>query len=108
MPERLSIGDFSTHLHTRFLVANLENYELELVEVTDHSNAKLEQFSVVFIGVLSPWLPQGVYKLIHARIGEHELFLVPLGPDAAGMRYEASFSRLIGLSNATDGSPELP
>lgn len=95
MTVRLSIGDFAPHLHTRFRVAHRENCELELAEVSDNSNAKLEQFSLIFTGAASPWLPQGTYRLNHAQMQECELFLVPIGPDAAGMRYQAVFSRLI-------------
>jgi hypothetical protein len=101
MSETLTLNDFSPHLHSRFRVSQADNYELELTEVTDHSNAQLEQFSLIFLGVPSPWLPQGSYRLVHQRIGECELFLVPIGPDAAGMRYQAVFSRFIR-------NPEVP
>lgn len=37
-------------------------------------------------------LPQGTFKLRHEQLGELEMFLVPLGPDAGGMRYEAVFT----------------
>src|SRR5271165_7446053 len=94
MPEVLTVQNFVPHLRTRFLVAQVEGYELELAEVTDHSNGQLEQFSLIFTGNPSPWLPQGLYKLVHSQMGECELFLVPIGPDAAGMRYQAVFSRL--------------
>jgi hypothetical protein len=33
-------------------------------------------------------------------MGECELFLVPLGADASGMRYEAAFSRFIDAPGA--------
>jgi hypothetical protein len=94
MPEQLSMKDFARHLQTRFTLAAPKNYALELEEVTDHSNAQLEQFSLVFIGAASPWLQQGSYKLTHAQMQECELFLVPIGPGGDGMRYQAIFSRL--------------
>lgn len=37
-------------------------------------------------------LPQGTFALDHATLGRLEMFLVPLGPDALGMRYEAIFT----------------
>ena len=95
MPEKLTVNDFAPHLHTHFRVSQPDNYELELVEVADHSNAQLEQFSLIFTGIASPWLSQGSYKLVHAQMGECELFLVPIGPDAGGMRYQAVFSHFI-------------
>ena len=101
MPENLTLNDFALYLNTRFRVATLEDYELELAEVTDHSNAQLEQFSLIFTGIPSPWLQQGSYKLVHPRLGECELFLVPIGPDGAVMRYQAVFSRF----NRKTGAP---
>jgi hypothetical protein len=35
--------------------------------------------------------PQGCYTFTHPDLGAFELFVVPLGPDAAGLRYEAVF-----------------
>jgi len=35
---------------------------------------------------------QGIYPILHPDIKELNLFLVPIGPDANGMRYEAVFS----------------
>ena len=93
MSQVLIAQDFVPHLHTRFQVEQAEDYELELAEVTDHSNGQLKQFSLIFTGNPSPWIPQGLYKLVHSQMGECELFLVPIGPDAAGMRYQAVFSR---------------
>lgn len=91
----LTLGDFAEHLHTRFLVAGEGDQELVLTSATDLSNDRLEQFSLVFTGKASPWLPQRLYRLTHAGMGEIELFLVPIGPVAAGMQYQAAFSRFI-------------
>jgi hypothetical protein len=94
MSERLTIREFAAHLHARFQVAQVDGCELELTEINDCSNAQLEQFSFIFTGTASPSLPQGLYNLVRPRIGEYEL-LVPIGPDAVGMRYEAAFSRFL-------------
>ena len=95
MSGKLTSRDFVPHLHTRFRVTQVQDYELELTEVTDRSNAQLEQFALIFTGIVSPWIPQGSYTLVHPQMKECELFLVPIGPDATGMRYEAAFSRFI-------------
>jgi hypothetical protein len=50
------------------------------------------QFSLIFTGPASPFLPQGTYELHHAELGELSLFLVPLGPQVDAMRYEAAFA----------------
>jgi len=49
-------------------------------------------FSVVFRGPMTPMLPQRIYRLAHDELGEFELFIVPLGPDREGLRYEAVFT----------------
>jgi len=95
MAELLTADDFTPYIDTRFQVDADSNFELVLTSVTDYSNAQLEQFSLAFVGQASPWLPQGQYKLKHVQMGECDLFLVPNGPDAGGMHYEAAFSRFL-------------
>ncbi|MCO6457613.1 MAG: hypothetical protein J5I93_20110 [Pirellulaceae bacterium] len=51
-----------------------------------------QAFSLVFRTRDSRILPQRLYQLEHPRLGCHALFLVPLGPDGQGMRYEAIFN----------------
>jgi hypothetical protein len=71
---------------------------VELVEATESTEPggkgpdgqERHQFSLVFRGM--PGLPQGTYSLAHAELGELKLFLVPMGPDAEGMQYEAAFA----------------
>ena len=50
------------------------------------------QFSLVFRAPVTRVWPQGTYPLAHEELGELELFLVPLGADADGVRYEAVFA----------------
>ncbi len=49
-------------------------------------------FSIVFRGPRAPLLPQRIYRLEHGATGAFELFLVPIGPDGEGLRYEAIFT----------------
>jgi hypothetical protein len=107
MSEALRVRDFAAHLHTGFRVLQQEGYELVLAEATDHSNTQLEQFSLIFTGAASPWLPQGLYKLSHPQMQACELFLGPIGPDDAGMRYQAVFSRLIHKTERPAADPRL-
>jgi hypothetical protein len=73
---------------------------LELVETTEStesggpgpSGEQRQQFSLVFRGPAAPVLPQGTHALHHDALGDLDLFLVPLGPDSDGMRYEAAFA----------------
>ena len=50
-----------------------------------------EPFVLTFNGPPAPLLGQSIYPLAHRELGEIEIFLVPVGCDAAGVRYEAVF-----------------
>jgi hypothetical protein len=50
------------------------------------------QFSLVWRGPRAMRLDQRIYAVRHPALGTLELFLVCLGPDAEGMRYEAVFT----------------
>lgn len=51
-----------------------------------------ESFALLFHAPASARVPQGTYEFSHPRFGTHGLFLVPLGPDAQGMRLEVIFN----------------
>lgn len=96
MPQ-LTSQEFRDCLQTRFAMdaASGGTVPLELVEVSEGNySPRLECFSLIFRGPLSPFYPQCIYRLSHEKLGEMELFLVPVGPDSSGMRYEAVFNRL--------------
>lgn len=50
-----------------------------------------DPFSLIFRSAERGHLPQRMYEVRHAVLGTHELFLVPIGPDEHGMRYQAVF-----------------
>jgi hypothetical protein len=91
----LSFQDFAPYRNATFQVAEAAGYELELADIADHSNAQLEQFSLVFTCSTSPWLPQGTYTLVHTDLAELVLFMVPIDPIDNTMRYESVFSRFV-------------
>jgi len=95
--------DFADRVGEQFRVRLPETHELELVlsEVaagaedgagTGPGGATRQQFSLLFRGPTEPQLSQGLWELEHDGMGELALFLVPLGPDADGPRYEAAFA----------------
>jgi len=97
MLENLNSRAFSEQLHTNFQlrIPGAAPSPLELVEVTEKDpSPKVEQFCLVFRGPLTPHLPQGIYTFEHEKLGKFDLFLVPLGPDSAGMCYQVIFNRL--------------
>lgn len=72
--------------------------DVRLIEVTrlgerDPGQAgRAEPFSLLFRGPADAVAAQGTYAVAHARLGTLRIFLVPIGPDEQGMRYEAVFN----------------
>ena len=95
--EELNSRIFTECLNTPFQVEvpGGEPLTLELFAVEEKNyGPQFEQFSVMFRGgPANAHLSQAIYALEHAKLGRIELFLVPVGPDAKGMRYEAVFNR---------------
>lgn len=86
----LTVDTFTPYIGDAFRVSGVDT---ELIEATPHGPAPTrQQFSLVFRGPLGPALPQRIHPLSHPALGAFELFLVPIGPDADGMRYEAVFA----------------
>jgi len=99
MLETFTPASFQEHVGSRFRLSlpAQEPLELELGEIVlyeenpDHAPRK-QPFSLVLVGPLRPVLQQAIYSLEHAALGKMEVFLVPIGPDKRGMRYEAAFN----------------
>jgi hypothetical protein len=51
-----------------------------------------EPFALTFRGAPQLRLPQGIYKMRNAALGEMEIFLVQLAADQTGSRFEAVFN----------------
>lgn len=99
MLESLSLALFTKQLKTRFKAWSQPEQviELELIGAEDlGSTPRQEQFSVVFRGPLERPLPQATYRLAHPVLGSFLLFLVPIGREPAGIKYEAVFNRFVG------------
>jgi hypothetical protein len=54
-------------------------------------SGRRDPFSIVFRAATGRVLPQKIYRMEHEHLGTFDLFLVPIGPDSKGMRYEAVF-----------------
>ena len=70
---------------------------VELIEVRDLGartveGVTIENYALVFRSRDKTHVPQGIYGIEHEALGLLELFLVPIGPDEVGMRYEAIFN----------------
>jgi hypothetical protein len=98
MAVSLTEQEFSQHVGTTFqLTLDQQKIELNLAEVKGYlpgSNEQtgMERFSVFFEGPAESRLPQTTYHLKHERMGEFDLFLVPIAKNDQGFRYEAVFN----------------
>ena len=97
----LTHNDFQTHLNSHFTVHydRSETLELELMAVDTIGNQPVAEeasrwpFSLLFRSPnMDKYLVQGQYPISHAALGDFILFIVPLGPGADGMEYEAVFT----------------
>ena len=98
MSEELKKSSFDPHLNTKFEVnTEIEGMvEVELVEVADHSRENLESFSLLFKGPRDRFFDQRLYIVKHAKMGELDLFLVPVVHEKQdAFYYEAVFSQLL-------------
>lgn len=100
MSDRIPVDVFAAHLQQLFRLPLQGGaaLPLQLIEVRDLGSRQTEE------GPLSTYAltfrsagemrhaPQATYRLEHDELGVLEVFLVPLGPDTVGMRYEAIFN----------------
>ena len=103
MLETFTVDTFARHLGGSFRISpdDSPSFDAELIEATalgsgspdgGTGDGRRRPFSIVFRGPANRLLPQRIYRVEHEAIGSFELFLVPIGPDGAGMRYEAVFA----------------
>lgn len=88
---------FVPHLKQAFKVSSEGvAFDAELIDVSPLGETVGPQgrraFSLVFRGPLDAVVDQGICKVEHDQLGGVDLFLVPLGPDDKGMKYEAVFT----------------
>ena len=101
----LTLSLFEPHVGSTFqvMVNGQPALELKLVEAEDLTVAgrwrdpsvRVQPFSLIFHGALSPIAPQSNYDLSHTELGHLQIFLVPLGPDKKtrlNMQYQAVFN----------------
>ncbi|HWX21117.1 MAG TPA: hypothetical protein VN578_14545 [Candidatus Binatia bacterium] len=108
--EELNFESLARLVKTRFRVWVGPNdlVELELYEATPPrvtpagvgTKAVYEGFSLLFLGPADRLLPQRIYPFECEQLGRFELFIVPIGRDENGARYEAAFNRLLKPAGA--------
>jgi hypothetical protein len=97
MEASLTHEAFSQHAGTKFQVQVDENTgtELELVDVSELKvYPRQEEFTLLFRGPADAFLDQSARLFAHDKMGQFELFIVPVKQDAQGFYYEAVFNRI--------------
>src|SRR5262245_12644833 len=110
MLDKLTSADFAPHMHEAFQLspgpwgephdpaAHGAALAIELIEVADLGDepaatpARRRPFSLVVRQPGGAYLPQRIYSIEHQAFERLDLFLVPIGPDQSGMRYQAIFT----------------
>jgi hypothetical protein len=97
MEASLTHEAFSQNANSKFQVQDNDNspVELELINVSELKvYPRQEEFTVTFRGPSNAYLDQGVRAFAHDRMGEFELFIVPIKKREDGFYYEAIFNRI--------------
>ncbi|HEX3186418.1 MAG TPA: hypothetical protein VHQ94_16595 [Pyrinomonadaceae bacterium] len=91
--------EFKQHLNTPFRLQVNAPKPIDLMLVGTESRPSdtteeqgMERFSVFFLGSPEFLLPQATYRLLHPEMGELDVFLVAIGKEADGYRYEAVYN----------------
>ncbi len=99
MSDMQTEAEYAKHVNTKFrlLVDAPQPIDLTLVEVSPrkvepHEQAGMERFSATFMGPLGIFLPQQTYRVSHPDMGEFDIFLVALGQEPDGFKYEAVYN----------------
>ena len=96
MAELLTIDDFTPAVGESFAVVAqcADGLAIELLEARGMGKSfkDREAFSLLFRGPIDPMLPQATYRLANDRVGEVDIFLVPVAQTAGGTDYEAIFT----------------
>lgn len=103
MLDRLTVASFAPTLGDTYILVDDDaglRLDLELIEAATHpadapptdAAGRRTPFSLLFRGPREPVLAQRIQRLEHDALGPLEIFLVPVGRDDTGTRYEAVFS----------------
>jgi hypothetical protein len=98
MQDILELSDFEPYLNQAFSLqftpeVSLPAVLIEARSIKSYTPAEREPFKLIFrTDQKDEYYNQAIVMVKHPSKGDQGIFLVPVGPDAAGMRYEAIFS----------------
>ena len=98
MIDLLHKANFDPYLNETFTVHSpvVGNQEVVLAELTEKNYPGQECFSLIFRGPKEPVMKQMIYTLTHPKMGEFQLFMVPVQYGKSdGIYYQAVFNRLL-------------
>jgi hypothetical protein len=100
--ENLTVDAFQPRVGSSFRIRQHPEsaFEAELIEAralgdpgrSTAASGRRAPFSLLFRTMPGGALPQRIYQVEHDEMGSFDIFLVPVGPDAVGMVYEAVFT----------------
>jgi hypothetical protein len=93
--ESLTSEDFAARVGETFTAAGdggTLNLTLVAVDLLPTPPEHRQQFSLELRDDAHLHLPQQTFSVEHAELGTFDLFMVPVGRDAEGIRYQAIFA----------------
>jgi len=95
MEPALNYEDFVQQAHSNFQIQleppNVVDLELTEVSAVKRSETQ-EEFAITFRGPLDAFLGQGTRSVAHEKMGEFDVFLVPISKESDGYHYEAIYN----------------
>ncbi len=96
MSQPLTIETFKPLLNEEFVLETPPTTfvlsEVKAMSENEDEASRKVSFALLFLTTKEANLPQGTYILNNAKLGTVEIFMVPIGPNKEGMRYEAIFN----------------
>ena len=96
MLDRLSLEDFLPLVGTKVAVSAFGHAARmtlrEAAAIKSPSPRATAPFHLVLCAPPASRMPQGMFRFTHPKLGDIEMFAVPIGPDGDGFCYEIVFN----------------
>jgi len=98
MTQELTRDDYAANLNTDFVVEfNPEmKITMQLIEATEVlERFRQRTYSLLFQAPADTPIAQGMLNIEHEKLGQFNIFLVPVGKDDRGVLFESVFNQLM-------------
>jgi hypothetical protein len=97
MPEPMTMDMFAPHVGETFRMIVNDEWEIHMrlssvKPLAGDRGGERAPFSLIFHAPPLAFVEQQIFGVEHDTMDPFELFLVPIGPDDRGMRYQAVFT----------------